>query len=615
MKKNNRGILTFSTAVALLLAATAVTTPAALAAEFTPSVPAGEEALPEELEARLFAKDISGIDLAIPAAFNITRPSEKLTTAYSSYFITGTSDPSQPVYYNGAEISRLGSQGTFGVHVSLNTGANTFTFRQGDETKTVTIVRSGSVGSPAIQEIRQASMYPATSGGVKVGGNLPVECTAPSGATVSATFAGTTVQLTQSKTAGKGVAVTYTGKLPVNTAPVADETTRVGAVTYKMTYNGSSSTYRSTGDVYVAGENSAIAMRVTNYIGFVYPSTSNPARFKEKLKVGATDYVKAENNEYFQLSSGGFMPKTQGEIIAGKVRIKNSLDNVSAKLKSKGETYTFQGSNSPAYVTKYGDGKFIIRMYNTSGAPAPDVSGSKLFSGVAANEADGCVTYTFAVKSASRFWGYNVAFEGGNTVLSFKYKPTLQNGSQPLSGVTILLDPGHGGEESGAYGVAGATGPVEKDVNLANALYVKAALENQGATVLMTRAQDATVTLDDRLKAIEETDADLFLAIHHNSLLENVDANKVSGMEVYYHTGLSSATAKSMMSGLSNGLNRNNRFVQQSYYRVTLMPGSPALLLELGYMSNPLEYEKAASTAEMEKVGAAVANGVTLALR
>ncbi|MCL2035418.1 MAG: N-acetylmuramoyl-L-alanine amidase, partial [Oscillospiraceae bacterium] len=56
------------------------------------------------------------------------------------------------------------------------------------------------------------------------------------------------------------------------------------------------------------------------------------------------------------------------------------------------------------------------------------------------------------------------------------------------------------------------------------------------------------------------------------------------------------------------------RIIRQSYYRVTLSPYSPALLLELGFMSNPLEYERAASGIETERAAKAIFDGIRRAL-
>lgn len=562
------------------------------------------------------AASLSDIELTIPASFKITRPDKKITTTYTQYFITGTSDPKQPVYFGDKEIERLASKGTFGVFVDLELGDNKFTFSQGGKTQTVTITRKKYVSPDAIPitEIRQSSMIPAVYSGVKSGQKLDVGCIAPSGAKVSATFDGQTINLSQvAQTAKAGIPAFFKGSITVGGDYDADITQHAGKVAYSMTYNGKTKKYESTGNVYVAGENSIIAVRVKSYMGFLYPNLKDLSVFREKLKEGAADYIKSQDNTYAELYSGGFVPKEQTEVIEGKVAINNKLTKVKFSSTSKDEAFTFTGTNTPAYLTRLSDSKFSFTLYNTSRTPNAAISSSKLFSTVDITSGENYVTYTFTLSNPEKLWGYNVSYKDTNTILSFNYKPALGSGSQPFNGLTVLLDPGHGGTDGGALGLAGITGPVERDVNFAHAIAAQELLESMGANVILTRTGDVYYSLDDRLADSERLKADMFISLHHNSIGENKDANKINGVEVYYHTPLSKKLAQSLMTSVT-ALGRSNRFVSQSYYRVTLSPYAPAVLLELGYMSNPLEYERAATLSQMDKVAVAIANGITAAL-
>lgn len=554
--------------------------------------------------------------LAIPATFAVTRPEKKITTAYSSYFITGTSNPKQAVYFEGQEIQRLGTKGTFGVLVDLKLGTNTFIFKQGDKTAKVTIERiKASTGAAPIREITQSSMIPAISAAAYAGKEFEVGCIAPSGASVSASFEGKTVVLKQTNTDIKqGLPATFAGKILLGSDYQTGITTAAGKVSYTLSFGGSTKTYKSTGQVYVAGKGGDIVVEITNYLGFVYPNTNNLSVFKETVKKGALDTVIGQDNTYYKLSSGGWIPKEMVKVVEGKAAYANKLSKVSASVKSKSETYTFSGTSRVFYHTKISDNTFYLTFYNTSGAPKMDVSSSKLASSASVSADENSVTYTIPLKG--RVWGYDVAFSENNAVLTLKYKPKLSDASAtPFEGLVIMLDPGHGGSDPGALGVAGKTGPVEADVNLAHALATKKLLTQMGAKVVMTREQDSYLSLDDRLEAIEKSKVDLFISIHHNSLGENVDANNVSGMEIYYHTGLSKAFSDKMMDTLIKNLDRKGRFVEQSYYRVTLLPYAPAILLELGYLCNPLEYEKATAPSEMEKVAQSIAAGIRQSLK
>jgi N-acetylmuramoyl-L-alanine amidase len=555
------------------------------------------------------------LNLSIPATLRITRPTEDLTTTYTTYFITGTSDPDRPLYFAGEEILRQGSKGTFGVLVNLEIGQNAFSFSQGEKSVSVVITRKKS-GTALITKIQQSSMFPALQGGAQVGGSIPVRCIAPAGAEVTASFGGNSVSLTQVAAANPGIPATFTGKLPVSGDFAPGVTTRAGAITYTLRYNGEVSSYKSSGEMFIAGEGAGIGVRVTEYAGFVYPDLNNLSQIKEKVKAGAADYITDQSNSYLKLSSGGWISTDRVRIIEGETRITSILKGVEADFATSRETYTFAATRSPFYYSRVSDGVFYLTFYNTTGTPKPSVSSGKLFSSVSASEKEnGSVVYAFQLKEGTSIWGYDVSLEEGAITLQFNYRPRLSSDTAtPLDGIRILLDPGHGGTDPGALGVAGLTGPYESTVNLAHAYAIRDKLTSLGAKVMLTTNQDFYFSLDDRLKTIEDWDADLYLSIHHNSIGENTDANKVSGMEVYYHTSYSKRLANSMMEGLSANLNRNNRFVSQSYFRVTLMPYAPAILMELGYMSNPLEYEKATTQSQINQVAEAIADGVKRAL-
>lgn len=107
----------------------------------------------------------------------------------------------------------------------------------------------------------------------------------------------------------------------------------------------------------------------------------------------------------------------------------------------------------------------------------------------------------------------------------------------PLSGATVVLDPGHGGDEPGAVGPGGAK---EKDVNLAIAVETKRQLETQGATVVLTRTGDYRITLASRAAIAQALHPTVFISIHHNA--EPDEHRATSGAEIYYQ--IASADSK-----------------------------------------------------------------------
>ena len=557
------------------------------------------------------------IDLKISTAFNVTKPAAKITTEHEGYFITGTSNPDFPVLFDGEEVTSRGAKGTFGVFARLDMGENNFTLSQNGENIRVTIVRiAKQTSAKIIDVIENSSMYPLEQGGANAGEEFIASCIAPAGAEVTAVFGGVSAKLEQKDTEAKaGTATLFSGAVKLTGDYPKGVTTKIGTVTYILEYNGKKTNYESGGSMYIAGEGGRAAIELTGYAGFVYNNNKSNFDFKEKVKAGARDYIVSMDNSYAEIASGGFVPLRSVKVIEGETEVETGFTGSGESFENSFEAYSFEANRLPVYVTELSEDEFSITFYNTAGMPDFSTASSKLFSAVAAEKSENSVTYTFAIKNKEKLWGYNISFADGEIELKFKYRPVLSsNADKPLAGIRIMLDPGHGGRDPGALGVPGTTGPAESAINLAHAYAIRNRLMDMGATVIFTRQTDLYLSLDERMECIEDDDADIFLSVHHNSIGENIDSSKVSGMEMYYHTVFSEELAKAVMLSLETNTGRKNRRVSREDYRVTLMPYAPSILMELGFMSNPEEYEKTADPAQIELVAASVANGVLMML-
>jgi N-acetylmuramoyl-L-alanine amidase len=210
--------------------------------------------------------------------------------------------------------------------------------------------------------------------------------------------------------------------------------------------------------------------------------------------------------------------------------------------------------------------------------------------------------------------------------------PPLPVFEGPVSGVrTIVIDPGHGGDETGAKGPAGT---VEKDVTLAIARQLRAAIEHRlGLRVLLTRDADTTVGLDERAALANNNKADLFVSIHANASVSPVPL----GAEVFYlsldeygervkreaepgvaqlptlgggerqvelilwemaqarHLQDSAVLASIVEQQLRSRVPMSARAIQQAPFRVLVGANMPAVLVEVGFLTNPGEESKLAS--------------------
>lgn len=174
----------------------------------------------------------------------------------------------------------------------------------------------------------------------------------------------------------------------------------------------------------------------------------------------------------------------------------------------------------------------------------------------------------------------------------------------------VVLDPGHGGKDPGATSVLGYH---EKDLVLGVARMVAAELTAMGVEVIMTRSDDRFIELEDRPAVAARVRADLFVSIHADAA-----ANRsASGFTAY----VDRSPNKDSMSAANAILRRMcdncspSRGVKNASYRVLVLSRTPAVLIELGFLTNRAEAAMLGSTGYQRKVARAIALGIREALR
>ena len=158
-------------------------------------------------------------------------------------------------------------------------------------------------------------------------------------------------------------------------------------------------------------------------------------------------------------------------------------------------------------------------------------------------------------------------------------KADVDPNAKPLKNKTIVLDAGHGGNDNGAPSQTGKPYS-EKHFTLKTAFELKALLEREGAKVKMTRTTDEYVTLEQR-----DVSGDVYLSLH-NDALESKYAN---GMTVYWHHKSQEALAQTLSAALQKKSLLTDKGPRQDNFQVLRQNKQPAVLLELGYISNPTD--------------------------
>jgi N-acetylmuramoyl-L-alanine amidase len=197
--------------------------------------------------------------------------------------------------------------------------------------------------------------------------------------------------------------------------------------------------------------------------------------------------------------------------------------------------------------------------------------------------------------------------------------------SKPFA--VVVLDPGHGGQDSGAM----CGGVMEKDLTLDVARRVDRLLDSEGVATLMTRLGDTYVSLADRAAFGNRAKDSIFISIHFNEDNKPV----ASGVETYYaahqiNSDSSFASwlpffprppsnspkpeSQSLAGFIQEALVARTRSVdrgtQSKQFFVIANVSSPAVLIEGGFITNQDELSKLASEDYRDQLAAAVADGV-----
>jgi N-acetylmuramoyl-L-alanine amidase len=206
-------------------------------------------------------------------------------------------------------------------------------------------------------------------------------------------------------------------------------------------------------------------------------------------------------------------------------------------------------------------------------------------------------------------------------------KATLSRGT-PLATPTVILDPGHGGDETGAVGPNGLR---ESVLNLAVSQQAKAALQAAGVSVLLTRPGDDRVVLSTRSQLVRKLRPAAFVSVHHNSSPDG--PRDKPGSETYYQfhslpsTRLAGLVYEEVFQALSayqlpwvgqvdaGAKYRLNDQGGDYYHMLRETAGVPSALAELAFLSNPPEADLLTRPDVQKVEGEAVARGVLRFLR
>lgn len=570
-------------------------------------------------------KTVSNADYSL----SVNYPANGSTTSESTSYILGTSNPLYPLTVNGKKVSRT-KDGCFSLYETLKDGSNTYKFVCGKETVTYTL-KKGKAKSQGGSSPKNMSKYEITSATpdkplwLIPGDIVAVTCTAPAGSKVYASFGAYTVEMLPTvypATSSHSYPETYKGSIKVNDIIASDgEIADIGKLTVYASKNGKKAEKVLT-EVKQMGKGAKIYAEVKNDYSYLKRSTVS-SFYGDPIpaNAGMRDYITAFVNGYYRLGCGYYISENDVNVVEGKslpeIRILSA--KVSADIKDSSnnlENFTnleFKVTdNIPVNVIKE-NGKLKVILFNAAseGLPNVKISANPMVSSASAYVENGNAVYEFTLKNAENYYGFNTVYADGSVIIRLNNPQSVKEGEKPLTGKTIVVDAGHGGTDSGAQGPTKyGSGFNEKDLNLGIALELRKKLEELGAKVVMIREEDKTVVLQERIDFLSDIIPDLMISVHHNSVVNTVNAAKARGYVGLYSDDAGILLANAVSDTVTTELSRYQRVTSYQALAVARNHRFPSTLCEMSFISYTEEFRWTTAEGGYERSAEALADGV-----
>lgn len=549
----------------------------------------------------------------------LTKPAQRtFTTLEPSVTFAGASDPNVEITLNGRPVP-IDENGYFSVTVDLDPGLNTYAFYNKGKTISYNITRR-------IEVIRPDAYGPLGTIEVDGGTSITITAIAYNDSKVYATIGGTRIELLpddvqDDSTVTESAYSRYSGTY---TAPEAtDKEQNLGSIQLYGVWTWSGRTAATFDASYTLA---TVKVHKKLAIGDGRP-VRVVADVCETFPIGSVSDV--SDAGYYPIPRGAVDVAVGGEILyrdgdktysyynlASGVRVYSSdieaLDHADIpggnritgyriSADSRYTTITISMDQQVSYSAKYDRDSFSIRFNYTTSAPGSmGLDSNPLF-----GQADwNGTTLRLGLLRRGVFMGYKAWYDGGgNLVLRFNNPPRVSGGD--LSGVTVVLDPGHGGSDPGATGFLAAY--PEKVVNEWMAQAAANALRARGANVIKLNTYSQNVSMASRVAQANAANAHIFISLHANSAVRSSGR----GTEVFYFSDFAYDLAVRSAANIASAMGTTPRGAKFGLYYVTRNAQVPSILCEVGFMSNESDYYKMLSEDYQQAVGQAIANAVS----
>ncbi|AFY62603.1 N-acetylmuramoyl-L-alanine amidase [Synechococcus sp. PCC 6312] len=555
---------------------------------------------------QLLAQDQSGLRIVYP-------PVEHQTTA-PQIFIIGTAPPQQIVTVNDQVISQRSPAGHFAPTVPLAYGENQIRIQAGGQTQILTVTRPQHPPITGLNILEPASNWSRLP-------NEPLCFTsqAPATSTLHVQVGQEKVPLfpipTPAQLPPNSAALTHTNQPqsnPISTfrgCTQLSQSSDYGRPQFRLTAPNKESQL-APGRIQILNPNQLRPIQVIRPLGGIArtgPSTDYSRL--TPLPPGTQATVTGQTGEWLRLDYGAWINKNETQPLPPDSPTQSLIRSITSRQVPGWTEIRFPLEVPVPVAVDVSDKTFTLKLFNTTAQT--DVI--RLDADPVISRLDwqqtrpGEVIYRFQLHYQQQ-WGYRLRYEGTTLVLGLRHPPKLGPKTQPLAGLKILLDAGHGGpEDSGAIG---PTGEPEKKFTLILAKLLETELQKRGAMVIQTRTTDKDLDLPERILAIENSEPTLAFSLHYNALPDQGDALNTQGIGAFWYQAQSHSLALFLEDYLATQLNRPRYGVFWNNLALTRPTVAPAVVLELGFMINPWEFEWITDETSQKQLAKTLGDGI-----
>lgn len=573
------------------------------------------------------------LPLVASQSLYISYPPANYQTAAERIFVIGSAPSTGTVSIDNKPIPRS-PKGHFAVSFALKVGTNTFDINYQGQTKKLVVTRATVAKSAAPTNNFVANSLEPQGDLARLPGELVCfGASAPTKAKVNVTISGQDIKLQEQSNLvdlpdNKAALIDSNQPRALYGAgqylgcAIATAAAELGNPTYKLEVNNpkpTTVTQAAPGKIQILSPVNLDIAEVKVENGITRTGAGSDFSRLTPLPKGTRAAITARqtgsNNgtqaNWVRLDYGAWILADQVQITPGvAVPPQTIVKSVTSRERPGATDVIFPLQTAVPISVDQGTNTFTLTLYNTTAqTDIIKFNGNPQVSGLTWKQtAPGVVQYVFNLRSSQQ-WGYKLKYQGSSLVLSLRHPPKLDraNFSRPLAGIKILLDPGHGGKDSGALGPNGYT---EKDANLYASKLLANELSMRGASVYLTREVDRFIELDDRRAIIDNLEPTLALSVHHNSLPDGGNPD-TKGFSTFWYHAQAQGLARYIHNYVVKDTGRPSYGVFWDNLALARPAAAPSVLLEWGFMSNPSEFEQIADPQQQQQMAKSIADSIT----